>query len=77
MIGLAKHYREPMSLRRGAAELLDFAERGAAVKLRLARAEQVEVRSIEDVNGFRHLRGRHRLALAAARAICPPRRVRL
>ena len=36
-----------------AAKFLDVGERRAAVFLRLARAEQIEIGSVEDVDGFR------------------------
>src|SRR5262245_56616170 len=37
-----------------AHQLLDVGERRAAVLLRLTRAEQIEVGSVEDVNGVGH-----------------------
>ena len=46
--------REAVRGRGLAAELLDVLERGAAVDLRLARAEQVEVRAVEHVDGLGH-----------------------
>src|SRR3984893_998936 len=47
---------EPMAGGGVAAELLHVRERRAAIGLRLARAEEIEVRAVEDVDGFRHER---------------------
>jgi hypothetical protein len=57
MIGLAELDREPKPLRSRTAQLFDVGKRRAAVKLRLAHTEQIEVRSIKNVDGIRHFCG--------------------
>src|SRR5262249_1291039 len=46
--------RELVAPRGLAAKLLHVLERRAAIGLRLARAEEIEVGAVEDVDGFRH-----------------------
>jgi hypothetical protein len=43
-----------VSLRRGLAKLLDIGKRRAAVNMRLARAEEIKVRTVKNVDGFAH-----------------------
>src|SRR5262245_49241254 len=54
-----------------AAKLLHVLERGAAIGVRLARAEEVEVGAVEDVDGFRH--GRSGTATRGCFALYGPR----
>src|SRR6266508_3808195 len=54
VVRLAKHHREAVALCRLAAEPLHVLQSRAAVGLRLARAEQIKVGAIEDVDGARH-----------------------
>ncbi len=53
-VRLAEHDVEAEALGGRAAKLLDVGERGAAVFLRLARAEQVQIGAVEDVDGLGH-----------------------
>ena len=54
MIGLAKHCGKPQIPGMGITGLFDVAERQGAIDLRLPRAEEIEIWSVEDVNGFAH-----------------------
>src|SRR5439155_3284082 len=54
VVRLAELDRELVAPRGLAAELLHVLERRAAIGLRLARAEEIEVGAVEDVDGFRH-----------------------
>src|SRR5262245_21274461 len=54
MVGLAEFHFELVSCGGGAGERLDVLERRAAIGLRLACAEQIEVRAVEDKEDFRH-----------------------
>src|SRR6185437_7658307 len=54
-VRLTKNDLDAETSRRRGAELLDVGELRAAVFLRLARAEQVHVRAVEDVNGLAHV----------------------
>ena len=53
VIGLPEHDLEAEALGGRAAKLLDVGQRGAAVFFRLAGAEQIEVRAVEDVERLR------------------------
>src|SRR4029077_20991034 len=57
VIGLAKYHRKPVMLRGRAAEFFDVGQRGAAVELRLPAAEQIEIGSVQDIDGLRHFTG--------------------
>src|SRR5271163_2771388 len=74
VIGLAKFHFQPVTLRRRAAKLFDVGERRAAVNLRLARAEQIEIGSVEDVNGLWHLADNTRRSFCRG-GESPPRQV--
>src|SRR5947207_3356131 len=54
MVRLAKLERQPEAFGSVAAQLLDIAKVRAPIRLRLAGAEQVEVRAVEDVEGLGH-----------------------
>src|SRR5215468_9101492 len=54
VVRLAELDRELVAPRGLAAKLLYVLERRAAIGLRLARAEEIEVGAVEDVDGFRH-----------------------
>jgi len=56
VIGLAEGQRKSVSLGRGVAELFDISERRAAIDVRLAGAEQIEVGSVKDVDSLGHAR---------------------
>src|SRR5262245_4640156 len=68
VIGAMKLDREAMALAGLAAELLHILDGGAAIEFRLAAAEQVHVRAVENVDGLRH-----RQALTAAPTAKPRR----
>ena len=61
VVGLSEVDSEAVLASLGDTRRLDLGERGSAVNLRLARAEQVEVRAVEDEEG-----GGHRVVLARA-----------
>lgn len=54
MIGLPKDDVEPQVTRMCRASLFNLAQGECAVDFRLARAQKIEVRTIEDVNGSGH-----------------------
>ncbi|MCY1560077.1 hypothetical protein D9M68_971750 [compost metagenome] len=54
MVGLAKLATQTQFARDALAELLHLRERGAAVEVRLAHAQQIQVGSVEDVDGAGH-----------------------
>src|ERR1700704_6015036 len=56
VVRLAKFDRELAPLRGLAAQRLDVVERRVAIGLGLARAEEIEIGAVEDVDGFRHRR---------------------
>src|ERR1700691_6681094 len=65
VIGWPEYQSKSVPFRRCTTELLDVAKRGAAIKLRLARAKQIEIRSVEDVDGLWHFRRVHPAVVAA------------
>src|SRR5262245_14715134 len=54
MVGLTEFHFELVTCGGGAGERLDVPERRPAIGLRLACAEQIEVRAVEDKDDFRH-----------------------
>src|SRR5665647_2322761 len=54
LVRLPEYHLEAEALGGGAAQLFNVGERGAAVFFRLARAEHVQIGSVEDVDGFSH-----------------------
>ena len=75
-IGLAKHQPEPSGLSHFAAGALHVSERIAAIDSRLAYAEQVQVRSVQDVDSASHLPFPNASPWISNRtlAVCPARR---
>jgi hypothetical protein len=51
---LTKFDLKPVSFGRRTTKLFGVGERRAAVDLRLARAEQIEIGAVEDVDSLRH-----------------------
>src|SRR5947207_14628767 len=77
MIGLPKRRPQSNPGTRLAAALLDLGERGVAVDMRLARPEQIQVGTVQNMDGVQcHLQSLGKLptnARLAARAPCDRR----
>src|SRR5262249_47339167 len=56
VVRLTEFHVDAVAFGGGAAELLDILQRRAAVLLGLARAEQVHIRAVKNVDGLRHVR---------------------
>ena len=54
MVRLPEFERERVALCRLATQALEVGQRRAPIGLRLAGAEQIEIRAVEDVDGLRH-----------------------
>src|SRR6202049_1024246 len=54
MIGLAENDLEPMLPSARSDAFFDVGQRGAAINLRLSRAEEIEIRPIKDIYGEDH-----------------------